>query len=163
MSEPAKVYIFTAGGRADYAIRAVFSTRELAEAFAAKYGDSFVVDGDKADIEEWTLDDSRATGDHLLRYRVALARNGDVESVVLTAPVSIGGPDPQSESIFIGLMPDGGVYGWVMARDEQHAVKIANEKRVQLIAEGEAGISRVGLAFALFFPPIAVTLESMLR
>lgn len=138
-----KVYIVTAGDYSDYGIRAVFSTRELAEAFIAKYGNSLGDWGDTPVIEEWTLDDPRAIGDHMMQYRVSLARNGDVHYVEPIKLLSVGGPYSETKPVFLGLLKDGGVAGSVLARDEQHAVKIANEKRAQLIAEREAGMPTV--------------------
>ena len=107
MSEPSKVYIVTSGAHSTYAIRTVFSTRELAEAFIAKYGDAFDVDVAEAEIEECA-----ASGDALSRagrpesITVRLAPNGDVESVEIITPVSIGGPDdPQAVAIYMACLP----------------------------------------------------------
>jgi len=125
----AKVYIVTSGSYSDYHINAVFSTEELAQGYIDRWGTS------DYDIEEWDLDNpnpfERVGKDY---YYVAIRKDGDILDGAKKMP-----PSAQDESIIPAVygttMPWMVVYCW--ATDEKHAIKIANEKRTQAIAEGK--------------------------
>jgi hypothetical protein len=136
------VFAVNSGSYSDYSVRALFSTREKAEAFMAA-----VPDGDYNDIQEFELDPPAA--DMLRRgyavWYVTMLRDGTAEAVVrrdasLYAVTSVGdvvlwertkAPAYKGKGIPDALRID------VWAKDEKSAIKIANEKRAQFIAEGK--------------------------
>ena len=135
MEEMEKVYVVTDGEYSDFHIEAIFSTREKAEAFLNSRKKNVY---DDWALHEYPLDypdfiaNKIANGYKL--FKVVMDRGGNT--------ISIGeGNITSLENEF----QDG--FGWgskigefsttVFAHDEQHAVKIANERRVQLIASGE--------------------------
>jgi hypothetical protein len=122
-----KVYVVTEGSYSEYHIISVFSTRELADKFAALYD---------ADVEEYELDKHEMQArEGLAVYKVWMSRDGgssnyrsdeyqpgEYELIVIS-----GGRNERT----INLV------GSVLATSAEHAVKIVNEKRAQLIASGE--------------------------
>ena len=118
-----KIYVVTDGDYSDYMIHGVFSTLEKAEIFK-KYS--------KLDyIEVYELDDMQGIElNGYFKYDVYMDVDGNSEIEL---------PD-QRESIDRDIKPYGDgkrMVFEVKAKNEKHAVKIANEKRVQLIANGE--------------------------
>lgn len=61
----ATIYLVTSGSYSDYHVDAVFSTRELAEAFHAKHSKAH---GDTNDIEEMPLDDPERVAAQIRSY-----------------------------------------------------------------------------------------------
>lgn len=127
------VYVVTSGSYSDYSINAVFSTREKAE----RYIDLFCAKNgyDEAGIEEWELDPyEKEMREGIRAYMVHMDEDGNVTSLRLSGA-------PIGESSFVRL-PDNianysgnRFYGSIHARDEEHAVKIANERRLMLLAQ----------------------------
>lgn len=123
-----EVYLISAGDYSDWHPVGAFSSRELAEEAIATYkehGDEDVNDR----IDVFTLDAMPYAPDEhgLKHYYVRMRRDGDAEIEQWAAPI---GPDDDVS----GAPRDGRVPFHVSARDEQHAVKIANERRIALIA-----------------------------
>lgn len=137
------VYIVTHGEYSDYWIVGAFSTEEKAQ----EYIDAFknnkqrnYMYGDFNEIEEYDLDEldkcTIMTKQGNKFYCVYMYRNGDAE-------VSDKYPEPIDE--FELIKPPKGMYAdnrWYIrltlwAKSPEHAVKIVNEKRAQLIANGE--------------------------
>ena len=131
-----KVYVVTSGTYSDYHIDAVFSTKENAEKYNNIYGKD-----DFEDIEEFEVDDEMALinriGDEKITiYLVCMDRDGNVKEISKESP---------SVSLVKELLAGKNrhiLYAdcmdmRVIAKDEKHAVKIANERRVQLIANNE--------------------------
>lgn len=123
------VYVVTDGDYSDYHIVGVFSTKEAAEASRG------------GDVEEWQLDAIPPRSANLAVYKVDMWRDGDVRDAR-----KYGGTmnyrSPKVEVYMSGTdnpdKPDTAhicVFCW--ARDDLHAIKIANECRAQLIATGE--------------------------
>lgn len=125
------IFIVTQGDYSDYRIRAVFSSRELAETYVSGMGKKY----DTPEIEEWALD----AGEEFICqgykvYDVCMDRDGNSKfDVELSSEV-------RSDQLAI----DDDYYGKpfyqkfiIWAKSEKHAVKIANERRVQMIANGE--------------------------
>lgn len=124
------VYILEDGEYSDYRVEAIFSTREKAEAYqrwrAAKTSDG------EGKIVERNLDD----GGEAFRkdygvYRVYFkAMTGDINKILLN---EAGAEEyfPEGQSIPSGYCVS------VIARDEKHAIKIANEKRLEFTAMRE--------------------------
>ena len=124
----ATIYIVTSGTYSDYHIDGIFSTQELAEAYIKQFQDKW----DKMEVEEWTLDPWKK---ELRKGYKAYFLHMDKEGNTL---------DISAQSYGTYNLRDGKPYqGWdnagnmtlgVLARNETHAIKIANEKRVMLIA-----------------------------
>lgn len=142
------IYAVSSGNYSDYRVNALFSTKKAAKEFIELVGkkDNWC---DFNDIEEYELDppavDNLNSG--LSVWLVEMRRDGTVERSHATdndaydieyasnppdiwrktkAPAFKGKPDVHDT-----LM----VRAW--AKDSDHAVKIANEKRIQMIAEGK--------------------------
>lgn len=142
------IYIVAHGAYSDYRVVAVFDTKEMAEEYRAWH---------KLDwLEEFPLNPTlpqMRSGYNL--YRVTMWRNGDTragngDTHAGAEPVhEPAGSEDKTNLTFqcVSGTCDGTetktwyLLGDVLARDEQHAVKIANEKRTQLIAEGKWPLS----------------------
>jgi hypothetical protein len=126
------MYVLTTGCYSDYHIVGVFSTKEKAE--AAKV-DHNLTDGD-GDVEEWGLDAVPEHPPGLHHWCVRMDRDGNTLEARRRgndsfpswewAPYGVGYSDKR-----------GGVSFNMWAGDERHAVKIANEKRIGLLASGQ--------------------------
>jgi len=122
----AKCYLVTSGEYSDYGVDGAFSSRENAQLWIDAHPRD---DRPRFDIEELPLDPLVSELREGFRpYLVRMARNGDV-SQVGTDEMPNGSPIDQGFDIHQNL------FMWVLARDVQHAVKIVNEKRAQIIAE----------------------------
>jgi hypothetical protein len=132
-----KVYVVTEGDYSDYHIVAVFTTEEVAEEYAKKRNEKNGYES--ARVEDYEVNESSATMPH---WFVRMFRDGTVERVQSEGDDL---PTPADSWVQQMNMP---VKDMVMetpervavlavrccANDEQHAVKIANEIRVQRIA-----------------------------
>jgi len=119
-----KLYLVSDGSYSDYRILGIYSSMELAERARALFNAD-------NELESWDLD---AIPDHppgLLPWIVDMDRDGNSKS---TRRRSMEGHDnyPWCPSHYDNL-----VSYYVWAENEAHAVKIANERRVQLIASGD--------------------------
>lgn len=117
-----KVYVVTSGCYSDYGIEAIFSTKEFAEEFINSR--SFNI---PEEIEEWCIDDKEHLDfikKGLCYYAVELERNGDVASIKKS-----DGDVPYLGNRYIDLFEF-----YVTAKNEKHAIKIANERRSMMIA-----------------------------
>ena len=121
--EPMKVFIVSSGSYSDYHILGIYSTREKAEHAKKLYASD-------NEIEEFNLDEIPNVPPGLFLYGVHMNKNGDVKEAKIT----------YAADEYLEWHPFSG-YGEpvvcfnVFAEDEAHAIKIANEKRIQLIAE----------------------------
>lgn len=143
------IYIVTSGCYSDYSIRAVFSSREKAQAMIDdwKARKAYWVT-DEPSIEEWVLDEQACPEEGRRRINVVLAENGDTIRVSDKLPDGepIGNivrwhwfrsPDPKMHP-WIKEERRGILFeGTIWARDEDHAVKIARDVRAASIAAGE--------------------------
>ena len=136
-------YLVSSGDYSDYHIDAVFDNKEMAEEFVQRF--SIGGWGEKLYIDERELNpDIPQIREGLVAYRVHMAKDG---TALLVKPLS----EYEYDEHYVGAaathaigahFPDEGrgVVALVTrcyAQDKQHAVKIANEHRVQLIANGE--------------------------
>lgn len=126
MSDPKKVYVITRGEYSDYHICAVAATKEIAEKLQKIYSEDF---WDDAIIEEYDLNETR--DDVRVFYdvtfeddRVSACFNeyGEKESIRFYK-----GNKSQSDRLIV----------CVRARDEDHAVKIAQDRRAEYLAKKE--------------------------
>lgn len=124
-----KVFVVTSGDYSDYGIEAMFTTRVRAQA----YIDAIHL-RDANDIEEWELDPlSQELESGLSPFRVFMAKDGTVRSAGpatydFDKGCKLTCPFPRNKDSVVELQ----CTCW--AKDEQHAIKITNEKRAQIIA-----------------------------
>lgn len=136
-----KVYAVSSGSYSDYRVDAIFSSRKLAEDFIAT-----IKDNNYNDIEEYEIDPP--TVDLICRgysvWRVHMLKDGTTERVERMGNdkydvMNIGhaiwertkAPAYQGKGI-----PDI-LTSTVWAKTKRQAIKIVNEKRTQMIAEGK--------------------------
>jgi hypothetical protein len=114
------VYLVTKGEYSDYRVIGAFSSNDLAEK-ASEYFAS------ENDIEEFELDSSVPNTNGYLLFSVCMAKDGEA--------MWIDREDCSTSHIWDWRpWAARGVSFTMWATDEKHAVKIANERRVQLIA-----------------------------
>jgi hypothetical protein len=129
-----KIYAVSSGTYSDYSIRALFSTRELAELFIARHPLRYE---SWNEIEEYSLDSGVAqlrAGSSF--YHVQMDDNGDCEG---GAEISTYNFDAVPDSELRPYPPHRKIpkrffnwYGWALT--PEHAVKCANEHRIALLA-----------------------------
>ncbi|SDZ81979.1 hypothetical protein SAMN05192529_102126 [Arachidicoccus rhizosphaerae] len=133
-----KIYIVTDGCYSDYSIRGVFTTKENAEKFIRAY--SF----DEPSIEEYesdNLNEEIQNGNTCFVVFIDKDGNnakaeksntdyGDYRDYVGKAYID--------EKKFFGndYSHNARIRNTVWAKDEKHAIKIANERRIRVLAEG---------------------------
>lgn len=126
MSESKKVYVITKGEYSDYHICAVAATKEIAEKLQKIYSEDSWGD---AIIEEYDLNEAR--DDVKVFYDVTFTNEkvsacfneyGEKESIHF-----FKGNKWQSDRLIV----------CVRARDEDHAVKIAQDRRAEYLAKKE--------------------------
>ena len=126
-----KVYIVTSGAYSDYRIDAVFTDDKTAKVFADK------IDGE---VEIWEISSSnlidKITHDKIFCVRMNKEGNTDLVMEEDFDSHEIENAIEKKTEIFNAV--DGySMITYMFAKDEKHAVKIANERRVQLIANNE--------------------------
>lgn len=131
------IYIVTSGEYSDYGIDAIFSTKELAQ----KFVDSFNSERwDKLDIEEWDLDPN---SQHLKQNRkpffLRIDKSGQVTEIE-SASSTFGFRNEMKEPSISYTKNLELMNIYCFADDEKHAVKIASEKRSQILAANLWGI-----------------------
>lgn len=127
------VWMVSTGSYSDYSVVAVCSTRERAEAMREFCNGNEPV--------EYVLDEEfRFFGSGRLLWQVWMHRDGESPDAY-RCDSTTGADDgnwrkDKARWVSPGSEPESlhGFYVW--AKDEQHAIKIANERRAQLIAEG---------------------------
>jgi len=136
-----KVYVVTAGEYSDYRIEAVFSTKEKAENYINTFY-NYEFNG----IDEYELD--LVVVDYLREgytiYKVFMLYNGDVEKIEVISSDSFNIDNMMTfiwkRSSVLAHKNDNLkdiLVCQCWAKSEDHAIKIANEKRVQMIESGE--------------------------
>jgi len=116
------IYVCTQGDYSDYHIAGVFDDEKLARKFAAHF---------HCEVEEWPLNpfELELRNDYF-PYFVRMSKDGKVIDVY------------REESDY-GFQPDekrygpdihGNLYNKCWAKNKEHAIKITNEKRAQLLA-----------------------------
>jgi len=128
----------TSGSYSDYRVDGIFTTKEAATKFIADFPDS-----DCNGIDEMLLNPPCMSVEGLKQFHVVMLRNGELQRKCIETDVSRSDID--------GIAEDGVIWRWtdeakwkpndvlnicVYAKDCTHAVKIANERRTQLIALG---------------------------
>ena len=125
------IWAIESGAYSDYHIVGVFSTRENAELMAKTIG------GDK-DIVEWELDPSiDQLRQGLCCYYILMFNDGEVQHCYISMPASEPLPKPQIYTRRLRGQDELMMWVYVWAKDEQGAIKAANEIRTQLIAANQ--------------------------
>jgi len=127
-----KVFVVTEGEYSDCRNVGVFTTREKAEERVQSCRDC-------PQIEEFILDNNENLPGHLKMMHVIMNREGVALRVSFSG--CYGREDgvcygPISDTIYpSGFGPQHGAYEFhVLALDEKHAIKIANERRTKMLA-----------------------------
>lgn len=118
-----KIYLITQGEYSDYRVCGAFSTEDKANQALPFYTGA-------PEIEEYELDQVTPKPGWWM-WQVVLDENGD-RSALGHAPHKID-PCPESSQYWPGLNCRA---FYVCAKDENHAFKIANERRAQIVALG---------------------------
>lgn len=131
-----KIYIVTSGSYSDYHICSVFSTKKDANGFVGSFAkDKY----DNFRVEEYELDEFKdQIKNHRSLYFVRMKENGDTLEIEKRSTFYRDGCCENMFDVEKNLIME------VWADDEKHAVKIVNEKRVQLIAENKWGKNKIG-------------------
>lgn len=149
MSEKKSVWVVEQGSYSDYGVLGVFSTREAAEMMAARINEAADRCDEEATVAEWPLDpgvDALRAG--LWRFDIWMKEDGSADSVYPASDwKELPAEDPSHglgntfEMRILSVHPvptkERQLRARVWARDREHAIKIANERRVQLVASGE--------------------------
>lgn len=129
----AKVYVVTTGDYSDYEIEGIFSTEELADKYAK------MLDSDYASscVEEFEIDPekeilNRGYG----HWRIHMMRDGKVSLAVVCQHEPDGSDWDHAKVLKATWLISGEGYlnCRMKARDRDHAVKIANERRTAILA-----------------------------
>ena len=134
------IYAVSSGDYSDYRVVAVFSTRAKAGAFIAAIPDS---EWNEIEVYELDPDTADLIKDGYALWRVLMLRDGTVESIeksnlgrycysVTNCRFEIWRRSQAPAYRGKGI-PDC-LVGTAMAKSAEHAIKIVNEKRTQLIA-----------------------------
>lgn len=132
MGEEQIIWVVTEGEYSDYAIVGTFSTKENAEACIAVLGDC-------TRVEEWILDAYIPDFRQGLRpWMIWILRDGTVRNANETSDL----PEPDAFYPTNQLAEKRDLMQvCVFARDREHAIKIANERRAIHLADGTWGVS----------------------
>lgn len=121
------VYVVTSGEYSDYRVRGVYATLQDAE-FARK------LFGTLNNIDEYVVGELPDHPQGMFRFEVVMSADGQARASLVdcTEKSFVGDWRPWGDSVRFTM--------W--ARDAEHAVKIANERRIQLLASGQWTTSR---------------------
>lgn len=137
------VWVIEQGSYSDYRVVGVYSSAKNAQLVADRLnaGERY---GDDATVAKWPLDPAIAEiNAGLSQWLVTMAYDGTVEQVRPTTSSSydLGGDlgvwQRTKAPAWKGQPISDAIHGTTWATDEQHAVKIANERRIQEIASGK--------------------------
>ena len=129
------IYVVTQGSYSDYHICAVFDTKELAEQYCSAFGKAQRFD--TMGIEEWGLNPYKIElGKGYKPFFVRMDKEGNT-SEVYEDDSSYG----YTNDVGYGFDIRDNMYNHCFAKSTDHAIKITNEKRVQMLAENKWGRS----------------------
>ncbi len=130
-----KVFVVTHGSYSDFHTVAIFSTRELAQNYIDESKKRDGYSDINEDIEEYELDEP-------INYEsyteVEMLQNGDTKRTKTFKPMEV-----DAQCGFGGFSYDKKSFFWAISTDDKDkAVKVANEKRSQILALGLWGNDR---------------------
>ena len=135
-----KVYVVTSGEYSDFGIDAIFATEELAQIFV----DSFAVDdrSRELNITEWTLNpNEKYLKQNRNPYFLQINKKGDIRDICACESDRVNLFRTEISDAKIHFTKD---LEWMniacFANNEEHAVKIASEKRSQILAANLWGV-----------------------
>lgn len=140
-----KIYAVNSGCYSDFRINGLFSTRENAEAYMRAFPNAGY-DGYN-EIDEYDVDEGVSeVRQGLVVWVVDMMRDGDTISVKKWDSMDECAEKPKwSDRRYDRDVNEIQLYEWVRfylwARDEAHAVKIANERRIMELAQRSAKVS----------------------
>jgi len=115
------VYVVTDGSYSDYHICGIFDSKEKAEEAKRLFKS-------KNDVEEYLVNDIPDHPDGMWPFHVSMRRDGTIESMFGE------GVDGEVSKNWTPCYDCETIQFHVWATDEQHAVKISNEQRIQILA-----------------------------
>ena len=120
------IYLLSEGTYSDYRVLGVYTTREKAEAAAVAFG---TTKNDDMAIEEYSLDAAPQMPEGLLPWKAIMYHDGRASVWRVSAQ------DFKEEiGLYTGGFDDDHVWVTLWARDADHAIKVASEKRRVLLA-----------------------------
>jgi hypothetical protein len=138
------IYIVTTGEYSDYRVDAVFDNEEAANNYIENNRDRSVNkqgeldDFDHYELLPWEMNSSCPLIKDRIMWNVHMRKDGETQSVSRapnSSELECEFSDDWDWEKYRGMRPLPLLFARVEARDEQHAVKIVNERRIQLIAE----------------------------
>jgi hypothetical protein len=136
-SEPHTVYVVVEGYYSDQSVVAVFSDEATAGAYAASFGE------DEARVEPHALDAPGDMQDGRYLFHVSIARDGSDASAHRWSGGRLDPVEPDRIVEYPAAYPNPPhmtrprLVVYCYARDEEQAVKIANERRTVMVASGQ--------------------------
>ena len=124
-----KVYVVTSGSYSDYGIDAIFDTKELAQSFIDSFKDDSY--NDFNGIDEWYLNPNELD---LKANRKPFSLRMDIEGNTFELEQSSSSYGHKNGLDLSFTYKKDLMNVKCFADDEIHAVKIANEKRIQILA-----------------------------
>ena len=133
----ASVWIIEVGSYSNYRIVGIYSTKENAQLVADRINND-CTDYEKATVKERMIDPLvHEVNEGWNRYRIRMNRDGDVEMIEEDEMSPYTDYETSALCINESIIYRGKISGGIFARDAQHAIKIANEFRAQMVAEGK--------------------------
>lgn len=124
-----KVYVLTSGIYSNYHVVGIFSSE--AKALGAAESMGLKIASDQGSIDEYEMDEFFRSG--MFAYRVTMNLRGNDAQIVLTEA-----PDDNRVEGNWRMFIERNEHGWFRtecwARDSEHALKIANERRIQWLS-----------------------------
>lgn len=132
------IYVVNSGEYSDYGIDGVFSTREKAEQYMQafkKEGYGGYNDIDEMELDQWLSEIDKG----LLLYQVMMYRSGNVYRIERSNHPAWATDKVHWMTHGYWNPPEPWANFYVWAKDEQCAVKVANERRIQDLATTAVG------------------------
>ena len=128
------IFLITSGSYSDYQFHAAFTDKELAEKYVKSFGLS-----NNFSIERCKLNPhTKEVNENYKPYEIKMTKKGKCLRVAITDDCSyFDNRFTYDNHLVLSLF----------AKDETHAIKIANEKRAQLIAANLWGCDLEGIEF----------------
>lgn len=128
------MYVVTSGDYSDYGINAIFDTKELAEKYVGCFNTGR---WNEMRIEEWSLNPNEVKlKEGRKAYRVKMDKQGNIIEIEWVHS-AYKFRDEMDDAVSFTV--DQSMNCHCFAKDKYHAVKIANERRVQYLAANSWG------------------------